>query len=81
MTGVPDAFWLDANHETVEVLKFAGLNRSLPVGLAVGLVEPLPQATTATAANPTTLIRFERPRGVCPTPRANALPTVIDTSL
>jgi hypothetical protein len=82
MTGVPEAFWLAANHETVAVLKFVGLKRSLPLEPdAVGDELVLPQATTATAATPTKLIRFARPRGDLPAPRANALPTVIETSL
>jgi hypothetical protein len=82
MTGVPDAFWFALNQETVEVLKFVGLKRSAgPEPEAVGEELVLPQATTATAATPTKPIRFVRPRGDLPMPRANTLPRVIKTSL
>jgi hypothetical protein len=82
MTGEPDAFWLAASHETVEVSKLAGLKRSLPVVPDdVGEVVPLPQAARATAAKATTPTRRVMLRGDLPIPRPSTLRTVIETSL
>src|ERR1700681_4458688 len=70
MTGVPDPFTLPDNHETVDVSKLTGLNRSVPDPEPVGVVvEPLPHAATATAANATTpTLRVMLP-GDLPMPR------------